>query len=918
MEVSSFTEKLNKVDGNTYVIEEEVRPVDGVYEALLAHDNINTATLSIWTGPKLTGKRIESYVLSTPGLTPWKKSIRLYSDAPVVYISYETDGDTVEAEDINLVQEKTVETQTALNAEERRATAEEERIAADLANEMSRAERAEEELTKNLQEETARAEGAEKVLTENMQSEVSRAKAAEKANADHITAEAARAETKELELQNSIKSETSRAVTTENSIRDTIAANKPKWDDKYSRNEVDNKFSALETAIDWKEAVDTFSDIAAVYPNPEDGWTVNVKDTDYTYRWNGTVWIAISANAIPKATHSVDGLLSKEDKAAYDDANSRKHIHNNKSIIDKITQAVTDNWNMAYTHVSDTIKHITVLDRTNWNDADSKKHTHSNKSILDGITQTLMDAWNTVGNKVDKVSGKGLSANDYTTAEKTKLSGIAAGAEVNIQSDWAVKDSASDAYIKNIPSSFPPAVHTHMKSQITDMPAKLSQFTNDTGYITAADVDTSQNHTHANKTVLDKITQALMDKWNSALTALPVHTHTKSQITDFPASLPANGGTASYANYLNVNSLTANADLNTITAPGIYSCPTNATSATLNNCPSASAFFMIVGKHAGIYQELTEYAITNPKKYMRNYYNNWGNWYRVYTEANKPTAGELGAEPVFTKKSAFNKDFGSTEGSVCQGNDARLSDSRLANGGNAATVNKHTINADVPAGAKFTDTVYTHPTTSGNKHIPAGGISGQFLKWSSDGTAVWAADTNTTYDIATVSTAGLMSAGDKTKLNGIASNSNNYVHPNTGVMAGTYRSVTVNVQGHVTGGINPTTLAGYGIADAAAKNHNHDSIYIKRTHRILTLTAAGWSSSYPFSQEASVSGVLAGDDIKVIGVYVPENATLDQVKAWNKAAGYLICNPNGVAAGKITFKAYKKPMVDFQIITEGA
>lgn len=36
-----------------------------------------------------------------------------------------------------------------------------------------------------------------------------------------------------------------------------------------------------------------------------------------------------------------------------------------------------------------------------------------------------------LGNKVDKVSGKGLSTEDYTTAEKTKLSGIAAGAEVN-------------------------------------------------------------------------------------------------------------------------------------------------------------------------------------------------------------------------------------------------------------------------------------------------------------------------------------------------------------------------------------------------------------------------------------------------------------------------------------------------------
>lgn len=33
--------------------------------------------------------------------------------------------------------------------------------------------------------------------------------------------------------------------------------------------------------------------------------------------------------------------------------------------------------------------------------------------------------------KVDKVTGKGLSTNDYTTAEKTKLSGIAEGAEVN-------------------------------------------------------------------------------------------------------------------------------------------------------------------------------------------------------------------------------------------------------------------------------------------------------------------------------------------------------------------------------------------------------------------------------------------------------------------------------------------------------
>ena len=47
------------------------------------------------------------------------------------------------------------------------------------------------------------------------------------------------------------------------------------------------------------------------------------------------------------------------------------------------------------------------------------------------------------------------------------------------------------------------------------------------------------------------------------------------------------------------------------------------------------------------------------------------------------------------------------------------------------------------------NTVYTHPTTSGNKHIPAGGSSGQILRWSADGTAAWGADnnTNTTYTL---------------------------------------------------------------------------------------------------------------------------------------------------------------------------
>lgn len=41
-----------------------------------------------------------------------------------------------------------------------------------------------------------------------------------------------------------------------------------------------------------------------------------------------------------------------------------------------------------------------------------------------------------VPNKVDKEEGKGLSSNDYTAGEKTKLAGIEQGAEKNVNPDW--------------------------------------------------------------------------------------------------------------------------------------------------------------------------------------------------------------------------------------------------------------------------------------------------------------------------------------------------------------------------------------------------------------------------------------------------------------------------------------------------
>lgn len=55
-----------------------------------------------------------------------------------------------------------------------------------------------------------------------------------------------------------------------------------------------------------------------------------------------------------------------------------------------------------------------------------------------------------INGKVDAEAGKGLSTNDFTDALKTKLEGIEAGAQVNVQSDWNA--ASGDAAILNKPT----------------------------------------------------------------------------------------------------------------------------------------------------------------------------------------------------------------------------------------------------------------------------------------------------------------------------------------------------------------------------------------------------------------------------------------------------------------------------------
>lgn len=109
--IDSFNQKLNKINGQIYVIEEVVNIVNGVYEAELEHDNVNLKTINIYTGSKLTGDKINTYTTSTPSLTTWKTIIKIFSNISPIYISYETNGDTVEADDVNKLQDSIVTTQ---------------------------------------------------------------------------------------------------------------------------------------------------------------------------------------------------------------------------------------------------------------------------------------------------------------------------------------------------------------------------------------------------------------------------------------------------------------------------------------------------------------------------------------------------------------------------------------------------------------------------------------------------------------------------------------------------------------------------------------------------------------------------------------------------------------------------------------
>lgn len=114
------------------------------------------------------------------------------------------------------------------------------------------------------------------------------------------------------------------------------------------------------------------------------------------------------------------------------------------------------------------------------------------KELADYIErhQTVADALvAAVGNKVDKIEGKGLSTNDFTTDDKNKLEGIAAGAQVNVIESISVNGVVQTILKKNINITVPTGALAD-KSEVSESDLDIDLKNKLSGYAKKTDLDT--------------------------------------------------------------------------------------------------------------------------------------------------------------------------------------------------------------------------------------------------------------------------------------------------------------------------------------------------------------------------------------------------------------------------------------------
>ena len=218
----------------------------------------------------------------------------------------------------------------------------------------------------------------------------------------------------------------------------------------------------------------------------------------------------------------------------------------------------------------------------------------------------------TVGDNLDLViqfgddNSNGLSIRNKAN---TQTSYISAGGVITT---GTFKGNLDWSYITNKPSSYTPSAHTHAWNSLTHSSTIENQaiLTNGkangwklyTLNISRWDNAANNAHSHANKSVLDGITSALVNNWNIAYNFVHTITETDTdkvinkwdEIVNFLAGITEDNKLNTLLNNkLSVYKLADNTNVGAIKNNGIYYSTTDASSGTLTNSPFNTGFALI-------------------------------------------------------------------------------------------------------------------------------------------------------------------------------------------------------------------------------------------------------------------------------------------------------------------------------------
>jgi hypothetical protein len=217
--------------------------------------------------------------------------------------------------------------------------------------------------------------------------------------------------------------------------------------------------------------------------------------------------------------------------------------------------------------------------------------------------------------KVSVESGKGLSTNDYTTAEKNKLAGIAAGANVYTHPSshpaTMITEDSTHRFVTDVE-----------KSNWNGKAPKDVATTSVNGLMAAADkvklngiANNANNYVHPDNSNTRHVTDSEKNKWNSK--ADGNHNHFKCGIID-------------------------NKDLNDYDGEGLVGL-------TNNNCtnqPTGGYFYIFNIKYNNSSNNLKQIAYGYNQGQMYTRYRTsgtWSGWTRMYSSTDKPTPADIGA-----------------------------------------------------------------------------------------------------------------------------------------------------------------------------------------------------------------------------------------------------------------------------------